>query len=316
MDKIDTKLLKELMKDSRIPLTILAKKIKVSREVLNYRLHKLIKEGVIINFVTEIDVQKLGFVGVAVFVKVKSSAEKEFQEYLKNCHFISWVAELSGVWSFGFSIYGRSNSELDQKMSLILAKFKSSILEHRFTLHRKSIYFYENYFGMPPTFGKKEKVSFNKSNPDETDKIILREISKNSRLDCVKLSQIVGLTPPAISKRIKSLKKQGIIQKYSLFIDLSKLGLFQYSILLINKNAENKGKLLAYFSKHPKISFLAEYVGDPFLEIGIVVDNPYKLRPILQQLEEAFPENRVMEVSLFQKEFISVGPPPCVFEEK
>lgn len=314
MDKTDIKLLRELMKNSRTPLTVLAKKLKASREVLNYRLHKLKQEEVIIDFVTEIDVHKLGFIGAAVFVKVKSSAEKEFEEYLKNSPFVSWVAELSGVWSFGFSIYGRDNSELDKKFAVIYSQFKESILEHRFTLHRQSLFFYENYFGVNLSFSKKKIFPKAEIKVDELDKAILKELSMNSRIDCVKLSQIIGLTPPAVSKRIKRLEKSGIIQKYSLFVNLSQLGLFQYSIFLVNKKTGEKEKLRAYVSQHPKVSFLAEYVGDPFLEMGIVVDNPYKLRSVLQQLESAFPSNRVIEVSLFQKEFISVGLPKCVLE--
>ncbi len=313
MDKLDFKLLRELMKNSRTPLTVLSKKLKASREVLNYRLHKLKQEGVIIDFVTEIDVQKLGFIGAAVFVKVKSSAEKEFEGYIKNCPFVSWVAELSGVWSFGFSIYGRDNAELDKMFAQLYSKFKEAILEHRFTLHRQSLFFYENYFGGNMSIGKKKSSPKSELKVDELDKVILKELSFNSRMDCVKLSQFIGLTPPAVSKRLRRLEKSGIIQKYSLFMDLSKLGLFQYSVFLVNKSAEEKEKLRAYVSQHPKVSFLAEYMGDPFLEIGLVVDNPYKLRPVLQQLESAFPSNRVMEVSLFQKEFISVGPPKCVF---
>ncbi len=42
--------------------------------------------------------------------------------------------------------------------------------------------------------------------------------------------------------------------------------------------------------------------------------NPYDLREILEDIEEAFPNNRIIEISLFQKEFVSIGPPACVFE--
>jgi hypothetical protein len=38
------------------------------------------------------------------------------------------------------------------------------------------------------------------------------------------------------------------------------------------------------------------------------------LRERLHEIEQHFPNNRVIEVSLFQKEFVSVGLPDCVFE--
>jgi hypothetical protein len=57
-----------------------------------------------------------------------------------------------------------------------------------------------------------------------------------------------------------------------------------------------------------------EYIGDPFLEFGIVVKDPYMLRPILQEIEESFPDNRIQDVFLIQNEFLSIGPPKCVFK--
>jgi len=67
-------------------------------------------------------------------------------------------------------------------------------------------------------------------------------------------------------------------------------------------------------AQHGNVSFIAEYVGDPFIEFGLFVKDPYELREKLQEIEEKFSDNRVIEISLFQKEFVSVGPPSCVFE--
>src|SRR3989344_3348611 len=104
MDKLDTKILTVFMANSRLPLTRVAKKLNISREVLTYRINKLKKEGIILSFITEINIEKLGYIGAAVFVNVKASKQKEFEEYLAATSFVSWVAKLSGIWSFGLSI--------------------------------------------------------------------------------------------------------------------------------------------------------------------------------------------------------------------
>ena len=145
MDKLDKKILLELIKNSRTPLTALPKKLNSSREVITYRVNKLKKEGIIINFTTEINVEKLGFIGAAVFISIKTKKEKEFKDFLEKCEFISWVAELSGVWNFGLSIYGKTNEEIDKKFQKIYETFKEYIIDYRFTLHRKSFFFYEKY---------------------------------------------------------------------------------------------------------------------------------------------------------------------------
>ena len=312
MDKKDKDIIRILMQHSRTPITQLAKKIKVSREVATYRLNRLKKEGIILEFVTEINVQKMGFISAAVFVNVKATRQKEFKEFLAETSFVSWVAELSGVWSFGFSIIGKTNEELDQKFSTIYHTFKDTILDHRFLLHKKSTFFYQKYFGDTPT--PTPKKSFTLYTLDKKDKIILQELTKNSRIDSVALSTKVSLTAPAVAQRIKQLEASGHIENYSIFVDVQKLGLFQYSIFVINKNIDEKQKLINYLKYHKNVSFLAEYVGDPFIEFGLFVKDPYELRERLQEIEETFPNNRVIEISLFQKEFVSVGPPLCVFE--
>jgi DNA-binding Lrp family transcriptional regulator len=228
---------------------------------------------------------------------------------------VSWVAELSGIWSFGFSIIGKNNEDLDGKFLRIYNQFKEDIIDHRFKIHRRSSFFYEKYLGVRIKKSEKKSVhKISKKELDEKDKTILKELSENSRLDSVALARAIKLTAPAVVKRMRKLEEEGYIQKYSIFMDVSKLALYQYSIFIINKNIDNKKMLISYLSEHERVSFIAEYVGDEFLEFGFFVSNPYDLREKLQKIEEDFPDNRIIEVSLFQKEFVSVGPPRCVFE--
>ena len=46
----------------------------------------------------------------------------------------------------------------------------------------------------------------------------------------------------------------------------------------------------------------------------IIVKNAYDLREVLQKIEESFPDNRIKEVFLIQKEMLSIGIPKCVFD--
>ncbi|MFH0870455.1 MAG: winged helix-turn-helix transcriptional regulator [archaeon] len=312
MDKIDRDIIKELLIDSRVPILRLAKKIRSSREVAAYRIKRLQKEGIIRDFISEIDISKLGFMGAAVFVNVKATHQKEFKEYLEKSPFVSWVAELSGVWSFGLSIIGRTNEEIDSRFSELYLHFKDAIIDHRFTLHKKNHFFYEKYLGEKP-FKIKTKMKEQISKIDDKDKVILQELATDSRIDTLELSQKIRLTAPAVAARIKRLKSAGIIERFSIFVDASRLGLFQYSVFITNKDVERKEALISHLKDHPYVSFIAEYSGDPFIEFGVFVKNSYELRDILQGIEEAFPSNRVIELSLFQKEFVSIKPPKCVF---
>ncbi len=312
MDKLDFRILAELIRDSRQPLGRMAKKLRTSREVLDYRIKKLVDEKVISGFITEIDIEKLGFISAAVFVNMKFTKQEQFRKFLQSCPFVSWVAEFAGVWSFIFSIYGKTNQEIDERFAEVYKNFKDSIIDYRVALHRKNTFFYEKYFGAQQLIEKKKNMIEHKL--DEKDKIILAELAKNSWIDSVSLGKKTGLTAPAAAKRVRNLKDAGYILRYSIFVDETKLGLYHYSIFIQNKNLNALQKLLAYLSQHQKVSYIAEYVADPYLEFGLFVSSPYELKKILEEIEEVFPENRVAEISLYQKEFVSVGPPACAFE--
>ena len=65
---------------------------------------------------------------------------------------------------------------------------------------------------------------------------------------------------------------------------------------------------------HSQVSILIDYIGDPFIEFGLFVDNPYDAREYLQEIKNAFPDNEIIDFFLTQEDFISYGVPACVFE--
>lgn len=279
--------------------------------MVTYRIKRLQEQKIILDFTTEIDISKLGYFGAAIFVDLKHAREKEFKQYLRNCGFVSWVAELSGIWNYGLSVFGRSTEELDQRFQMLYSRFAAGIRDHRFTLHKQNTFFYEKYLGGTALRREQKNIPLTL---DQRDKLILKELAHDSRSDDVRLAQKVGLTAPAVAARVKKLEHHGFIRRYSLLIDVSKIGLIQYGVFIVNKNRNDREKLLAYLSAHHKISYTAEYIGDAFLEFGIIVENPYQVRRILQEIEETFPDNRIIELFQYQEDLVSVGPPDCMFE--
>jgi DNA-binding Lrp family transcriptional regulator len=309
MDKLDKRLLKLLMKNSRTPLTSLAKKLRVSREVVTYRMNKLVKQGIIKSFFADINTNALGYIGAAFFVVIKANKSKEFKKYISGLNYVSWVAEWSSTFNYGMTIHGKTIEEIDSRFQKIMNKFKHDIVDHKFILHRRNQFFYEKYFGGA---SKVTSYDFVKMKIDKKDKVILRELSANSRVSSVALASKLSLSGPAVSQRVKALEKNGYINKYSIFVDLTKLGMYQYSVFVGNKQLSDKRKLVSYLGSHDSVHFVADYVGDPFLEFGVFVKDPYSVRSILFDVESEFGLNFV-DVALLQKEFVSVGVGGCVF---
>ncbi|MEK3737921.1 Lrp/AsnC family transcriptional regulator [Paenibacillus sp. FSL F4-0122] len=59
---------------------------------------------------------------------------------------------------------------------------------------------------------------------DNTDIEILKQLKKNSRIRENKLAQLIHMTPPSVSARIKQLEDKNVIKKYTIEVDPSKLG--------------------------------------------------------------------------------------------
>ncbi len=68
LDLKDRKLLYELDCNSRQTIQQLAKKIGLSKDAVNYRINKLIRNGIIKSFNAVIDTGKLGFISFRLFL--------------------------------------------------------------------------------------------------------------------------------------------------------------------------------------------------------------------------------------------------------
>lgn len=312
MDKIDEKLLLALINNSRQSISQIAKHARVSRDVANYRMQQLSKKGIIRDFITNINYEKLGYISALFFVSLKAEVEKEFIDYINTLDFISWAGTHLGFWSLGMAIYGKNTQEIEEWFQTIFQKYKNYITNHRFAFYKTTEFFTEKYFG-----GTKPAQSTKKYReyvPDKKDKIILQHLAKNSRITSVELAKIIHLTPVAVTQRIRKLERSEYIQGYSIYINLLKLQIYLFVFFIQNKTLDQRKKLFAYLQKHPKVSILLDYIGDPFIEFGIFVKNPYETRAILQEIKETFTDNELVDFFLEQEDFISSGVPKCVFK--
>ena len=311
IDKIDKKLLLKLTENSRTPISTIAKQLKISRDVANYRIKQLVAKGIIRDFITEIDTKKMGFTSALLFISIKAEKETEFISDINKLNFVSWAGTHLGLWSLGLAIYGKTNEEIEEKFQTIFQKYKDQIIDHRFELYKETQFFTEKYFGQ---FTKERKISNKKYKLDKYDKTILKILSKNSRITSVEISKEIPLTAAAIAQRISKLEKNNYIIKYSIYINIFKMDLYLFIFFIKNRKIENRKKLYSYLKKNPKVTMLVSYIGDPFIEFSLFAKDPYEIRKTLQEIKETFPENEITDFFLTQEDFISYGAPKCIFD--
>lgn len=125
LDLKDRKILSILDMDARMPVSQIGKRTRLSRKVVEYRIKRMEKKGIILGYTTVIDIMKLGFIFVRVFVKFQNIAinqQKNLIEYLLASK-AGVVVRDGGEYDLGISVTVRSIMEFDRFMTAFNRKF-------------------------------------------------------------------------------------------------------------------------------------------------------------------------------------------------
>lgn len=112
---------------------------------------------------------------------------------------------------------------------------------------------------------------------DTIDLKILRHLQENSSLSNIELAKRINLSPSPTLSRVKRLKDQGIITRYTALVDPAALGL-QLTVFVSISLEKQKAAILTHFEQ--KISQLEE-VMEAYLMTG---DEDYLLRLLVKDI--------------------------------
>lgn len=92
---------------------------------------------------------------------------------------------------------------------------------------------------------------------DKTDLKILKHLNKDSRIKKNKLAELVNLTPPAVATRIEQLEDEHIIKKYTIEVDLEKMGYVHQVFIMTEMDYRSLKKYLNFI--HSKRNFIRHH---------------------------------------------------------
>lgn len=294
MDALDWNILGELNANCRAPLTSLAKKLKVGRNVIAYRLDNLEKGGVIKNYICSLDLGKLGYKTYKIYFKTRNTAsEKSFVERLvQNKQAIS-VVKIEGSFDYSCVIAVKSVRELDTFLTQLKSDFRDIIRDCIVSI---VVYSRLDKFWKPFAQKRYEQLGFieysgegSEAIVDETDKRLLQELGQNANMPLVKLAKKTGLSLDIVKYRLKKLGKS-VINLFRIELDLNKLGLFHYVILLQTRPAavSDERKLLAWCSFKNSVMYCTKTIGHFDFEINIVIKGINDLNAFLSEIKSGF----------------------------
>jgi len=282
----ELKILEALNENSRNSIPQIAKKAKISKDSARYMIKKLEQDQIITGFYTLVDAYKLGFSMVKLFIKFSKFPNKEeVLNSLKKKKEIVWAGFCEGSWDLIITLHAK-------EMPNLLGAIKDLNLKN---VERKQI-----ILGQKVELASELSVLTNSSNfqtldinseplkIDEKDSILLKNLVKNSRASCVDISEKVSLTPEAIAKRLRNLKKKEIILGHRTRLNFKKLG-FSYNHIYFSLKDKSKLLELETFCKNLSgcISII-HFEGVYDLQIEFLTKSSGEIRDHLEKIRHEF----------------------------
>ncbi|MBW3003916.1 AsnC family transcriptional regulator [Candidatus Woesearchaeota archaeon] len=292
LDKKDLKILQQLDLDARKPISEIARNIKLSKEVTNYRLKKL-EKGIIEHYYSIIDSSRLGYMNfrlLITFERTTPEIEKQFIEFTKSLDAVSWVAILAGRYDVVVTFMVKSVPELHSAVQTIYEKFVNYIKERNLSVV-SSIYNFEHKF-LYNSSQSKAIVTGNQGiiTIDKIDETILDCISMNVRIPLLEISKKCNLTPNAVKARLKSLKKKGVLLGYNLKLNYPSLGYTNRKTCLnfYNYSSKELSKLMTYLKKEKNVIYITKSVGLCDLEFETLFSSHKDYSKFMDRLRTEF----------------------------
>jgi DNA-binding Lrp family transcriptional regulator len=297
LDQKDKIILYELDKNARQPLSTIAKKARMSREAVLYRIKGYQKEGLIRSFLTVVDMARLGFTHTKLYIKLHNMTDAEEQSFIaelvKN-PFVSYVASCDGTYDLHLAVKSRSIVELNMIISHIRNKHWQHIKDEATATIISANHYYRDY--LVGKRGATERRLFWGGSPepfslDPTNRAILHALTEDPRKNAAEIANNLDVSADMVLKRIHALEGN-IITHYMLWPDVNKLtgNYYKVHLVLKNLNAEREKAFYAYCLDHPRIVYIVRVLAPWQVELDIETPDAQSLRHIIRELNNIFPD--------------------------
>ena len=298
LDLKDKKILSMLSENSRKPLNSIAKKVRLSRDAIDYRIKRLVKDGVIMQFFPIINLEKFGYETFHIFFLIDEMDKKqqdEFLLFLKHNQYVKNIIEYNDRWDYEVVLVARSLREFDDVVSQITSRFPQLIFEKEMMQVIKgynSIHLPLKFYEQSGHKLQEEYISDKDVKIDEIDVKILEILCENCRISSVKIAERVDLTPDAVNYRIKKMIDGNVIRRFTILVNLSALNFHWYTFSLSMKTftMEHDHKFKQYVITHPYILRAVKTLGVWDFLLYVVADNPRHFHSTVKEIKTYFSE--------------------------
>jgi len=298
LDVKNVKLLSELEKDSRKPISQIAKRIKISKEVANYRIKNLIKKGLIKRFIPVIDYFALNHKFYRLIINLhnlKYYIRKNIIEELKKNKNIDLNVYLLSDWDLEINLWVKNSKEFYDFYNEFIEKYAEYIADKEFYIITKIYLFGHGYIHhnhRETILGEEKKIV----EIDETDERIIGEIEENPKIEILRLAEKLHISPSKTNYRVKQLASKGILKCCIPIINQSLLGYNIYRIEITLNNTLKKKEAIEYLASNNHVTKITEMIGRKDMDFEVEFKTTADLDAFLEDLRLKVPYIKDFEV--------------------
>ena len=130
---------------------------------------------------------------------------------------------------------------------------------------------------------------------------ILKILMENSRIPYIKIAKIFGVSEAAVRKRIKKLERDGVIRKYTIEVDLRKIGYEINALIGIDTEPERYIPTLEKLREMKEVMKLCSSTGDHMILIECWLKNSKELTEFIKTLEKIEGVTKICPAIILEK---------------
>jgi len=292
----DLSLLSELEKDARQPLAALAKRLKISQQLLFYRLQSLRKRNIVAGYYTQINFTVFGYTRYRVMVRFSNYSPQKADEIIATLMVhpnVQWLVECGGRWDLIINFMAKNIIQLEHFLRELKGRFPRQIQNLDVLTTIEVIELGRSYFTRSTRevknlsyFGR----DYNGIKIDRNDLLILSFISENARKSSVEIAEKLGVSPNTVSMRIKNLKAREIIRGFKPLIHLENIGYGTYktAIKFQNHTERREREIIDFLKKNIHVVAIIRLIGQWDFEIEFEVDSRRDVIELTRNFRDKF----------------------------
>jgi DNA-binding Lrp family transcriptional regulator len=278
IDARDLKILEILKENSRTTYQQIAKKVLLSHDAVADRIKGMHSKGIISKFTLDINYRLLDYDEYYLFLQLLENDDEElerFFDYLKKANWFSQVIHYSGNRDLCIALKSHNLNQTDEVITNMNNHFAKLILGQEMMRKVKNL----SKENMVP---RKKELDL-----DAKDVLLLNLLLEDSRMNAVELATKLSLSADAVIYRMKKLAHTGIIRRFTISVNVNKLGYRWYTILLLMNllTVDEERKLQEYGRRNKNVVRIFKTIGEWNIMLDFLVKNSYELHSCIKDIK-------------------------------